>query len=266
MENWQDNQLHQLMSEKEEQAVFNAVFNLAGQIRFSFVSFRVSSLLGGTQPNTASFNNYPAEWNACYQRNNYLAVDPLVTHCHNSVFPILWVPDTFRNTPALWRDMQAHGLNHGWSQSVHDIRGIVSTLSLSRTCEPITSNEFYSKTGHVLWLCNWLHSFMAQRLATSSQPPNSHPLSPSRPTAIHFRPAAQQPSTFAQPPNSHPLSPRETEILQWTAEGKTAAEIANILNLTTRTVGFHMSTIMRKLGVSNKASAVLRAAKSGLLY
>lgn len=237
MENWQDNQLHQLMSEKEEQAVFNAVFNLAGQIRFTYVSFRVSSLLGGTQPNTSSFNNYPAEWNACYQRNNYIAVDPLVAHCHNSVFPMLWGPEAFRNTPELWRDMQSHGLNHGWSQSVHDIRGIVSTLSLSRTCEPITSNEFYSKTGHVLWLCNWLHSFMAQRLASA-----------------------------CPPQNSHPLSPRETEILKWTAEGKTAAEIANILNLTTRTVGFHMSTIMRKLGVSNKASAVLRAAKSGLLY
>ncbi|WP_026145383.1 autoinducer binding domain-containing protein [Pseudomonas asplenii] len=237
MENWQDNQLHQLMSEKEEQAVFDAVFNLAGQIRFTFVSFRVSSLSGGSQPNTTSFNNYPAEWNACYQRNNYIAVDPLLAHCHNSVFPILWGAEAFRSAPALWRDMQAHGLNHGWSQSVHDIRGIVSTLSVSRTCESITSNEFYSKTGHVLWLCNWLHSFMAQRLA-SSRPPQ----------------------------NSHPLSPRETEILKWTAEGKTAAEIANILNLTTRTVGFHMSTIMRKLGVSNKASAVLRAAKSGLLY
>ncbi|AMB88388.1 LuxR family transcriptional regulator [Pseudomonas agarici] len=133
--------------------------------------------------------------------------------------------------------MQAHGLNHGWSQSVHDVRGIVSILSLARTYEPITSREFYSKTGHILWLCNWLHSYMAEKLISS-----------------------------CQPQSYHPLSPRETEILKWTAEGKTAAEIANILNLTARTVGFHMSTIMRKLGVSNKASAVLRAAKSGLLY
>ncbi|MGY2180213.1 autoinducer binding domain-containing protein [Pseudomonas agarici] len=237
MENWQDTQLHQLMSEKEEQAVFNAVFNLAGQIHFSYVSFRVSTLLGGVQPNSSSFNNYPAEWNSCYQRSNYIAIDPLIAHCHSSVFPILWVPETFRNAPAFWRDMQAHGLNHGWSQSVHDVRGIVSILSLARTYEPITSREFYSKTGHILWLCNWLHSYMAEKLISS-----------------------------CQPQSYHPLSPRETEILKWTAEGKTAAEIANILNLTARTVGFHMSTIMRKLGVSNKASAVLRAAKSGLLY
>jgi len=237
MENWQDNQLHQLMSEKEEQTVFNAVFSLAGQIRFTYVSFRVSTLLGSHQPTSSVFNNYPTEWNTCYQLNNYIAIDPLITHCHRSVFPVLWTPETFRNTPTLWRDMQAHGLNHGWSQSVHDVRGIVSTLSLARTCEPITSSEFYSKTGHVLWLCNWLHSFMAEKLAHTCQ-------------TEHF----------------HPLSPRETEILKWTAEGKTAGEIADILNLTSRTVGFHMSTIMRKFGVNNKVSAVLHAAKSGLLY
>jgi len=237
MENWQDNQLHQLMSEKEEQAIFNAVFNLAVQIGFTYASFRITTLLGNHQTNSTDFNNYPNEWNRCYQHKNYQTVDPLVFHCHRSVFPILWSPEVFQSTPTLWRDMQEHGLRQGCSQSVHDVRGIVSTLSLARNSVPITTDEFYSKAGQVLWLCNWLHSALADKLLPTPRLDNSYP-----------------------------LSPREAEIMKWTAEGKTASEIADILHLTTRTVGFHMSTIMRKFGVNNKASAVLCAAKSGLLF
>lgn len=61
------------------------------------------------------------------------------------------------------------------------------------------------------------------------------------------------------------LTPREIEILRWTAEGKTAGEIAIILSLTERTIGFHVSSIMHKLGVRNKIAAVMQAVKRGLL-
>ncbi len=61
------------------------------------------------------------------------------------------------------------------------------------------------------------------------------------------------------------LSCREIEILKWTAEGKIAADIGTILSLSTRTVNFHISSAIRKLGANNKTSAVVMAAKSGLL-
>jgi len=38
-----------------------------------------------------------------------------------------------------------------------------------------------------------------------------------------------------------------------------------ILGLSTRTVNFHISSAMKKLGANNKTSAVVMAAKSGLL-
>lgn len=53
--------------------------------------------------------------------------------------------------------------------------------------------------------------------------------------------------------------------MKWTAEGKIASDIGMILGLSTRTVNFHISSAMKKLGANNKTSAVVMAAKSGLL-
>ncbi|ADX01780.1 ER transcriptional regulator [Acinetobacter baumannii 1656-2] len=49
------------------------------------------------------------------------------------------------------------------------------------------------------------------------------------------------------------------------AEGKTSAEIAQILGVTERTVNFHLSNSMQKLNVNNKISAAIRAVMLGLL-
>jgi LuxR family transcriptional regulator len=60
------------------------------------------------------------------------------------------------------------------------------------------------------------------------------------------------------------LTLREAEILKWSAEGKTAAEVAMILDLKLRTVNFHIGTAIRKMGVTNKTSAVVQAALHGV--
>ena len=44
----------------------------------------------------------------------------------------------------------------------------------------------------------------------------------------------------------------------------TAADIAAILCLSERTVGFHICSCFKKLGVNNKIAAVLCASKAGL--
>jgi LuxR family transcriptional regulator len=59
------------------------------------------------------------------------------------------------------------------------------------------------------------------------------------------------------------LSERQVEVLKWSAEGKTAAEVGIILGLKQRTVNFHVGVAIRKIGVSNKIQAVVKAALSG---
>ncbi|MEW7980957.1 MAG: helix-turn-helix transcriptional regulator [Candidatus Sedimenticola endophacoides] len=62
------------------------------------------------------------------------------------------------------------------------------------------------------------------------------------------------------------LTEREIMVLRWTAEGKTSGEISSILDITERTVNFHIANAMVKLNAVNKTAAVIRAAMVGLLY
>ncbi len=61
------------------------------------------------------------------------------------------------------------------------------------------------------------------------------------------------------------LSPRETEVLARVADGATNREIAEALHLSPHTVKEHTSALYRKLDVRNRAEAVQRAQRLGLL-
>lgn len=61
------------------------------------------------------------------------------------------------------------------------------------------------------------------------------------------------------------LTSREIEVLSWTAEGKTAWEISMILNISRRTVEFHMGNILNKLDAANSQNAIAIALSSGLI-
>lgn len=68
-----------------------------------------------------------------------------------------------------------------------------------------------------------------------------------------------------QDPASIRLTARELEVLQWTLDGKTAWEIAQILRISYDTVLSHLKGCMRKFGVSSKHQAALRAVDAGIL-
>jgi two-component system NarL family response regulator len=62
------------------------------------------------------------------------------------------------------------------------------------------------------------------------------------------------------------LSARETEILQWMAQGKSNRDIARIAFITEGTVKFHVNRILDKLGANSRSEAVVIAAKRGLVH
>lgn len=55
------------------------------------------------------------------------------------------------------------------------------------------------------------------------------------------------------------LSPRELEVITLAAKGQPTKEIAYLLDISMRTVQFHMSSIFKKLEVSSRTEAVARA-------
>jgi transcriptional regulator EpsA len=70
--------------------------------------------------------------------------------------------------------------------------------------------------------------------------------------------------TVAESPASV-LSEREAQVLGWVRDGKTNAEIGQILDISPLTVKNHVQKILRKLDVSNRAQAVAKAVSLGLL-
>jgi DNA-binding CsgD family transcriptional regulator len=61
------------------------------------------------------------------------------------------------------------------------------------------------------------------------------------------------------------LTSQELECLRWCKEGKTNWEIGEILTISEKTVEFHLSNSMRKLGASNRITAVIMGIKEGFI-
>jgi NarL family two-component system response regulator LiaR len=61
------------------------------------------------------------------------------------------------------------------------------------------------------------------------------------------------------------LTKREMDVLKLVAEGKYDLEIAKQLDVSKRTVRFHVRNILRKMSVSNRLQAMVLAAKNNLV-
>ena len=61
------------------------------------------------------------------------------------------------------------------------------------------------------------------------------------------------------------LTLRQREVLQFLAEGRTAKEIANRLNITSRTVEFHKAQIMVHLNLKTTADLIKYALTHGIV-
>jgi len=71
--------------------------------------------------------------------------------------------------------------------------------------------------------------------------------------------------SLAQHPTYETLTERELEVLKLLAQGMPNKEIAAHLVISERTAKFHISSIMGKLGATNRTEAVALAAQKGLI-
>ncbi|WP_456021335.1 autoinducer binding domain-containing protein [Pseudomonas protegens] len=237
METWKESQLKQLTFAKGLDAAYPILLRFAENLGFKFCAISVVSLHRDLPLNTLQINNYPEEWNAQYEEKHYSKIDPLIAHCNHSMTPIVWCESVFSETRPIWQGLKKYGLQHGWSQSFHhEPSGLCSIISLARQHCTISPLELYEHFGYMFYAASHLSEMFARTL-----PP------------------------LALKPRQPRLSPRELEVLQLSAGGKTAYEISKILSLSERTVNYHVQNVIEKLNVCNKISAVIAAARAGII-
>ena len=236
MEKWRDDLYSLALSEGSEQEIFDRVALLAKDLGFDYCAFGLQMPIPVSSPKVFMVNNYPDAWCQQYAKAEYLAIDPTVRHGRFSMSPIAWSARDQKGYREFWDDAIGHNISHGWCQSAFTRTGIGGLLTLSRSSEPITVVELTHKESQLRWLVSVTHESMAQRQVSRLN--NLNPVQ---------------------------LSARESEILRWTADGKSAQEIADILHVTKHTVEFHIKNAVNKLQAVNKTSAVVKAMVLGLL-
>ena len=219
-----------------EARLFDALSVAAGKLGFEYCSFGVKMPLPRVSPQIFIFDNYPRRWRERYAAQNYVAIDPTVAHGIRSVLPLMWSDSNLQRNTDFWQDARAHGLRTGWVQSCYNAQGVCGMLTLARSDDALTDLELQTNQARMVLLAQAAHEGFATRLA-----------------ATHV------------PEFGVVLSERERAVLQWSAEGKSAAEVGDMLHLSERTVNHYMSQAMSKLDASNKMAAVMKAMSLGLI-
>ncbi|HET9644149.1 MAG TPA: autoinducer binding domain-containing protein [Burkholderiaceae bacterium] len=226
-----------LLTGSTAEEVFLSIALIAQDLGFQFCTHGVRVPIPITRPRTIYVSNYPPDWQSRYNEQKYMDIDPTVAHGMRSSEPVVWSDEFFAKTPQLWQEARQHGICHGWAISRRDAEGAFSMLVLARPEPAITGEELAGKEWHMRQLADMSHVGMKRFLLNADTVP-------------------------ANPK----LSEREVDVLRWTADGKTAGEVAEIIGISERTVNFHINQAVAKLQASNKINAAVRAAMSGLLW
>lgn len=218
-----------------EEAIFQRLRVASEALGFSYCAYGLRVPIPVTRPQVLVMNNYPEAWQKRYHEAGYIAIDPTVLHGRKSQAPVLWSDELFTGAPGLWDEARSFGLRVGWAQSSLDGHGIGGMVTLAREHDEITPAELAAKEIRMRWLVNMSHLALSRKMS----------------------------ARLVQPTSA--LTKREIEVLQWTADGKTAPEIGDILDVSNHTVVFHVSNAMRKLNASSRTAAAVKAAMLGLL-
>lgn len=236
MKAWQEDLLQATDSPTCEHQIFAKIQAAAVALGFEHCAYGLRLPIPLSNPKILILNNYPESWQKRYADAGYLKVDPTVKHGRQSQKPLVWTEEVFSDALSMWEDARAHGLCVGWAQSSLDAVGVGGMLTLSRSSEALSIKELESQELKMRWLVNIAHISLS-RVFTSKQMEFQH----------------------------DKLTGREIEMLKWTADGKSAQDIADILNISKNTVDFHIKNAVAKLHSANKTAAVVRAAMLGLL-
>lgn len=177
----------------------------------------------------------PAGWIELYSEAQYVRVDPVIRTLKRSTMPFEWReapydPQREPRAHEVMRRRRDFGCRAGFVVPIHGPPASVAWVSMSG--REVELNDAIKPAIHLVSV----YAFERIRSLRGDGPIAK--------TA---------------------LTPREREVLTWTAQGKHAWEISEILNIAKRTVDEHAQTAFRKLGATNRAHAVALAIRDRLI-
>jgi DNA-binding CsgD family transcriptional regulator len=216
----------------EIRALCDAYCRQLGFNHFVF-ALRASSQFADAQ--VVVVDGYPSSWVSHYFEHAFYEVDPVMSYCTGSIFPIVWQDlQVAPSSPAIRMMNEAgdFGLKSGLSMPIHGANGELGVLSFSvdRPSECPNGREMAINALPFLQLL-----------------------------APYVHEAVRRVSQLNLDKKAQPLSIREQECLRWVADGKSSWEIARILNVSERTINFHLNNAILKLGASSRQHAVVKA-------
>ncbi len=222
--------LHAICSQLCEQHGFER-FIYGARIPTSFV-----------KPYFIFISGYPKEWRDHYTANNYMALDPTVQYCSQNITPLSWggVGELERESREVERFMSEardFGIVSGVSFPVHTAQGDFAMLSLA---SEESQHKAQKRIQLILPLGQLFTAYLHEAVRRVF---DSDVLSLAKVDLTH----------------------REKECLLWATEGKTTWETSQILNISERTVTFHLQNAQGKLDVNNRQQAVARAVSLGII-
>ena len=183
--------------------------------------------------------SYPAEWIDMYLKKEYAFVDPIMIRHFSEFIPQIW-SDTYRRSSSINQEFisltREFGLFDGVAYGLNDMKaGIISLFSFGELGEKPSNRHL----GLLEIIVPHLHELLIRLTKEKKVNPLNTP-------EIN-------------------ISPREKEVLAWIQEGKTNWETSMILNISERTVKFHVSNIIEKLNAVSRSHAVAKAMEFGIL-
>lgn len=174
-------------------------------------------------------------WQEYYSAQHYDKTDPIMQRMRLSYRPLGWVlreelaKSTQQSSPVLV-DAMEFGFQGGFAVPIHAPQGGFANLVV-QDIAILTTIQRHPEIEHTLQLAAYYYHAQVNQLLTREDVQTLQQL----------------------------LTTREIECLRLTAQHKTAKEIARILNITPRTVSFHIENVLKKLHVTTKHQAVAKS-------
>ncbi|NJO62379.1 MAG: hypothetical protein HC836_30390 [Richelia sp. RM2_1_2] len=208
-------------------------------LAFGPTSAEAVKVMYDVDPDLPYITNYPEKWIAKYKEKNYMDLDPVLKYAKIVNHAFSWKEvrsktSTTHKIDLFWADAEAHGLVCGISIPLHGpnslsfIMSVASSMPIS--CSACTNLDELQIVAYQFYLSY---------------------------TTINVTDELYKLELI--------ITKREKEILAWSAQGKSAWDISIILGISENTVNFHLKNIIKKLDVTNKVAAVVKAIRLGFI-